>query len=173
MLALRRSARTSVVAGAVLVAAGLSVPAACSRSSDATSAASSRNATDATDGSDAAGSPAAGGSAATSPVLMSADEIAALIAAPPGPLAVLDVRTPEEYAGGHLAGAVEMDVHGASFTANATLLDRSLHYVVYCRSGNRSAQAVRLLSSLGFEHLYELDGGITAWQDAGFPVVRG
>jgi phage shock protein E len=85
---------------------------------------------------------------------------------------VLDVRTPEEYAEGHLEGAVLIDLQDASgFEAGVAELDPALSYAVYCRTANRSAVAMDYLSQAGFSSYYDLAGGIDAWVDAGGVVV--
>lgn len=84
---------------------------------------------------------------------------------------LLDVRTAEEYAAGHLDGAFLADVKQDNFAKTATaLLDKSKRVAVYCRSGRRSANAARQLSALGFE-VVNLQGGIEAWKTAGKPVT--
>lgn len=113
------------------------------------------------------GSAASGTSAsATSP--LSVDAFATAAAAPGTML--IDVRTPAEYAAGHLAGAVNIDVQGSSFTTAVGELDPTKSYAVYCHSGNRSAVAVSYLLDHGFTHVAELGGGIAAWEAAGKPV---
>lgn len=77
---------------------------------------------------------------------------------------VLDVRTPEEVADGHIDGATALDFLAEDFEAQAEKLDRNRSYYVYCRSGKRSAQACLVLERLGFEQVYNLDGGYLAWQ---------
>ena len=80
---------------------------------------------------------------------------------------VIDVRTPEEYAEGHVADAELIDFQGDGFGAAVAALDPSVTYVVYCRSGNRSAQAAITMRAAG---LTVLDGG--AFSDmtaAGWP----
>jgi phage shock protein E len=84
---------------------------------------------------------------------------------------VVDVRTPAEYAEGHLARAELVDFTAPDFRDQIAQLDRSATYFVYCHSGNRSAQATATMAELGFLNVYELDGGIAAWQDAGGPVI--
>lgn len=86
---------------------------------------------------------------------------------------VLDVRTPEEFAAGHLDGALNVDVSSPQFTDRLAELDTDAPYAVYCRSGNRSAQAVTLMQQAGFEQVAHLDGGITAWSADGGEVVTG
>ena len=95
----------------------------------------------------------------------------ALLEAPPAGLVVLDVRTPEEFAAGHLAGAVNLDFYAATFADDLAALDREVPYLLYCRSDNRSGQVREMMRSLGFILAYELDGGILAWAEAGLPLV--
>lgn len=85
--------------------------------------------------------------------------------------AVIDVRTPEEFAAGHIEGAVNIDVNGPDFDQRISELDTSETYAVYCRSGNRSAVATQLMAQQGFTSMYDLSGGIVAWENAGLPVV--
>ena len=85
---------------------------------------------------------------------------------------VLDVRTPAEYAAGHLEGAVLADINGDFETAVAGL-DRAAPYAVYCRSGSRSGAAIEAMKQLGFGDAWHLGGGIGAWQAAGEDVVTG
>jgi rhodanese-related sulfurtransferase len=86
---------------------------------------------------------------------------------------VVDVRTPAEFAAGHLDGAVNIDVQDApGFAAAVGGLDPAATYVVYCRTGNRSAQAVARMTDLGFTVVDA--GGLTAAAEAtGLPVVTG
>ncbi len=91
-------------------------------------------------------------------------------ASTPG-VVILDVRTPEEFAAGHLPGAVNIDVEAADFTTQVAGLDKSATYAVYCRSGNRSAVAMDEMASEGFIDLADLAGGITAWAQAGGAIV--
>ena len=83
--------------------------------------------------------------------------------------ALLDVRTPAEYAGGHLAGAALMDVMGPDFADRAAGLDPSRTYYLYCRSGNRSAQATEALRALGLDA--HNAGGFDALARAGFETA--
>jgi rhodanese-related sulfurtransferase len=85
---------------------------------------------------------------------------------------VLDVRTPEEYAEGHLANAKNMDWNGDHFEHQIMALDKSKPVFVYCLKGGRSASAASKMRSLGFKDVYELDGGIAKWQEAKLPVVK-
>lgn len=86
---------------------------------------------------------------------------------------VLDVRTPEEFASGHLPDAVNIDVSAPDFAARVATLDLDASYALYCRTGNRSATAMQVMQDAGFESLAHLGGGIVAWVDAGGDVVTG
>lgn len=64
--------------------------------------------------------------------------------------AVIDVRTPEEFATGHLTGAVLMNFQDADFEDQIQALDKSANYFIYCRSGNRAGQAIEVMKQAGF-----------------------
>lgn len=85
-----------------------------------------------------------------------ADTEAARTAISDGATAV-DVRTPAEYQGGHLDGALNIDVQAPDFADRVDELPKNDTYVVYCRSGNRSAAAIGIMEDLGFTSL--IDGG--------------
>ena len=104
---------------------------------------------------------------------ISAEAAAAITYNPPDDLVVLDVRTPEEFAEGHLEGAVLVDFYAADFAEQLAALDTDVPYLVYCRSGNRSGQALGVMEQLGFASAVDVDGGIIAWADAGLPVTTG
>lgn len=76
---------------------------------------------------------------------------------------VLDVRTPEEWAAGTIEDAVEIDFFGEEFDAELKNLDTSMKYLVYCRSGRRSAKTVQKMQTLGFKHVMNLEGGYIEW----------
>lgn len=102
---------------------------------------------------------------------VSADEAASIIEADPDGLVVLDVRTPEEYADGHLDDAVLVDFYDSDFAEQLADLDPEVPYVLYCRSGNRSGQTLQIMDDLGFTSVDNVDGGIIAWSEAGLPIV--
>ncbi len=85
---------------------------------------------------------------------------------------VLDVRTPEEFAEGHIEGAVNVDFKAADFAGNVAKLDKSKSYVVHCRSGNRSGKSLAVLEDKGFGTIYHLNEGFNAWKASGMPTVR-
>lgn len=84
---------------------------------------------------------------------------------------VLDVRTPAEFATGHLANAINIDAQSGSFEQQIAALDPDKTYAVYCRSGNRSQGAVATMSDAGFMNIVELESGIVGWQAAGLPII--
>jgi rhodanese-related sulfurtransferase len=86
-------------------------------------------------------------------------------------LVILDVRTAQEYDSGHLKGSINLDFKSPSFKDQVAGLDRNKAYLIYCRTGVRSARAVMLMRSLGFWELYDLTGGFIAWRSEGFESV--
>src|SRR5664279_4794842 len=84
---------------------------------------------------------------------------------------VIDVRTPSEYASGHIANAVDIDVENSTFDSKLAALDKSAEYAVYCHSGNRSAVALQKMAADGFTDIADLSGGISAWTAAGRPAT--
>jgi rhodanese-related sulfurtransferase len=91
-------------------------------------------------------------------------------ASEPG-VVVLDVRTGGEYAAGHIANAINIDVEGMTFDGDIKSLDKDAKYAVYCQSGRRSVNAIKKLQDAGFTNLFNLKNGILDWQGAGLPVV--
>jgi rhodanese-related sulfurtransferase len=85
---------------------------------------------------------------------------------------LLDIRTPEEYADGHVPGSVNIDFYAADFADQLDALGKDVPYVVYCRSGNRSGSAMGIMEGLGFSEVWDVDGGIVAWSQAGLPLER-
>lgn len=84
---------------------------------------------------------------------------------------LLDVRTPAEYAAGHLPDAVLLDFQAPGFAQALAGLDPSLHTLLYCRSGTRSFAAMEVMRQAGWQRVTELKSGIVGWQEAGLPVV--
>jgi len=76
---------------------------------------------------------------------------------------LLDVRTPAEVRSGNIKGAVNIDLMGADFQQKIAKLDKNKTYFVYCRSGGRSGQACKMMGDAGFEHVYNLSGGMMSW----------
>jgi rhodanese-related sulfurtransferase len=85
---------------------------------------------------------------------------------------VLDVRTPEEFVAGHIAGATNLNYYDPNFKTKIAALDKSKTYLLHCASGYRSAKVRDIMKNANFSKIYHLDGGLKAWQKAGKPVVR-
>jgi rhodanese-related sulfurtransferase len=104
--------------------------------------------------------------------LVSPATAAQVIEDDPAGLVVLDIRTPEEFDEVRLSGSVNVDYYASDFADQLDNLDKNDPYVMYCRSGNRSSDAVKTMKDLGFVEVYEIDGGIANWYDSGFPVEQ-
>ncbi|TDU40487.1 rhodanese-related sulfurtransferase [Gelidibacter sediminis] len=74
---------------------------------------------------------------------------------------LVDVRTPDEYAEGHIENAVNIDYYRDDFSSAFNNLDKDKPIYIYCRSGNRSGKAAIILSDLGFKEIYDLKGGFS------------
>ena len=85
---------------------------------------------------------------------------------------ILDVRTPEEFAEGHIAGAVNLDVQAKDFEKKLRALDRKKSYLVYCRTGNRSRKATVAMEALGFRSIFHMNEGIVKWKQQNLPLTR-
>ena len=86
-------------------------------------------------------------------------------------VAFLDVRTPAEWNAAHVPGSTLLPLEDLEERAGE--LPRDLELVVYCRSGNRSAEAARILLEAGFSDVYSMDGGLSDWIEAGYEVDPG
>ncbi|MGE4420875.1 MAG: rhodanese-like domain-containing protein [Pseudodesulfovibrio sp.] len=102
---------------------------------------------------------------------VSAVQAQADLAADPD-IRVLDIRTPAEFAEGHVRGALNIDFLSADFAERLGKLDRDAAYLVYCRSGNRSARAMKVFGRLGFSRVLHMSKGIRDWQGQGLPLVK-
>ncbi|EFI17480.1 phage shock protein E [Bacteroidetes oral taxon 274 str. F0058] len=87
-------------------------------------------------------------------------------------IAILDVRTAKEFADGHVAGAVNIDVNQTDFAQKIDELDRSKTYIVYCRLGRRSRKAVGIMAAKGFKNLYNVSDGFVGWNKNGLPFEK-
>jgi rhodanese-related sulfurtransferase len=84
---------------------------------------------------------------------------------------ILDVRTPEEYAEGHIENAINMNFYEDAFPEELESLDMDKTYLIYCRSGGRSGSAFKMMKKLGFRNVYNMEGGILRWRES-HPVVH-
>ena len=85
---------------------------------------------------------------------------------------IVDVRSPEEFADGHIENAINIDINSGIFRSEIDKLDKDKKYLVYCRSGNRSQRAIDIMTELGFMKIYHVTEGIVGWEAAGFMTVR-
>lgn len=85
---------------------------------------------------------------------------------------ILDVRTEGEFRQGHIEGAALLDYHAPDFRQRFAQLDRDAIIFMYCRSGNRSSHVLNMADELGFKAVYDLRGGILAWNAAGLPLTK-
>jgi len=76
---------------------------------------------------------------------------------------LLDVRTPDEFHGGHIPGAKNVNIMGPTFSNYIENLDKDATYYVYCASGNRSKTACSTMASRGFKNVFNVRFGIMAW----------
>lgn len=84
---------------------------------------------------------------------------------------ILDVRTPAEFATGHILNALNIDYYSPNFTQQINSLNKNNKYLVHCKSGSRSPKAIDTMKMLGFIETYNMIGGINAWKAAGFQIV--
>ena len=87
-------------------------------------------------------------------------------------IVLIDVRTPEEFASGHLENAVNMNYFDSDFKAQFKTLDKNKAVYLYCKSGRRSANAAEKLEDMGFVKIYDLEGGISNWNAKGFTILK-
>lgn len=86
---------------------------------------------------------------------------------------IVDVRTPEEFAQGHVEGALNIPVESSDFAVSIAALNPSGTFAIYCRSGRRSAVAAEQMAALGYVHVYDLEGGFADLEGAGMPSRSG
>ncbi len=88
------------------------------------------------------------------------------------PNQLIDVRTPAEFSGGRIDGALNLDWNGEEFNNQAATLDKNIPVLVYCLSGGRSAAAAEYLRGEGFKTVIELSGGMMKWRAEKLPEVQ-
>ena len=84
---------------------------------------------------------------------------------------ILDVRTPGEFSEGHIENAVNIDFNSETFREELDQLDKSITYLMHCKSGGRSSKAINIMAELDFLEVYHMVDGIDGWKDAGFPLT--
>ena len=86
-------------------------------------------------------------------------------------LTIVDLRRPEEIVGGRIEKSIALDFDAGVFSRRVDALPRERTYLIYCHSSVRSAKALAIMRSLGFQSVYEIGGGMEAWTAAGLPIV--
>ena len=84
---------------------------------------------------------------------------------------LVDVRTEDEYNSGYIENSLNIDYFSNEFSVNADKLDKNTPIILYCRSGNRSSMSANKISKLGFNEIYNLEGGILEWIEEGNAIV--
>lgn len=85
---------------------------------------------------------------------------------------ILDVRTPQEYADGHLKNARLLNKYDKGFESKIKALDRNKSYLIYCAAGGRSGDAAQMMNKLGFTKIYDATDGFESLKKAGIPVEK-
>ncbi len=84
---------------------------------------------------------------------------------------ILDVRSPSEYFEAHIEHAENIDYNSQTFKSELEKRDRNGKYLIYCRSGHRSSNVIKIMIELGFTDIYNLSGGIRKWKGEGLPII--
>ena len=118
--------------------------------------------------------PSLGAQDSTRILAVSAKEAADLIDKHNGDsnFAILDIRTPGEFQSGHLQSAILIDFYSQTFVDRLRQLDKGKKFLIYCRTGNRSARSLEIFRKLQFQKVYHMANGISTWNYEGFPVVK-
>lgn len=87
-------------------------------------------------------------------------------------ITLIDVRMPSEYAGGHIAGAINIDWYEESFAREVGELDKNKPVYLYCAVGGRSEEAMEAMKAMGFREIHQLNGGVVDWRKQNYPVVK-
>ena len=85
---------------------------------------------------------------------------------------IFDVRTPEEYAGGHIEKAINLDYSSETFADELNELDKDSIYLVYSQTDRLGGKALAVMAELGFREVYNLRGGIEGWEEVKLPTVK-
>ncbi len=85
---------------------------------------------------------------------------------------IIDVRTPDEYAEGHIENSRLINYYSGDFKNRLDKLDKNKEYFIYCRSGSRSGRTLQIMKELKFKQVYNLGGGIISWQSSRLPLVK-
>jgi rhodanese-related sulfurtransferase len=87
-------------------------------------------------------------------------------------LIILDIRSEEEFENNHIPDAINIDFYNKNFYRILKLLDKSKIYLVYCKSGMLSEEAVMMMKELDFERVHNMEKGIIGWEKSGYPLMK-
>lgn len=85
---------------------------------------------------------------------------------------IIDIRTPEEFSEGHIAGAININYFDSNFMDQIAKYDKNQPLFIYCRSGNRTTSASKKIADYGFTQIYDLEGGILYWMKNNNETVK-
>ena len=85
---------------------------------------------------------------------------------------ILDVRTPKEFESARLENSVNLDFYSKSFRSKLEQLDKENIYLIYCRTGRRSAKTLQVMKELKFQHVYNMLDGVLRWHKEGLPLKK-
>lgn len=85
---------------------------------------------------------------------------------------IIDIRTPQEFSQGHIEGAININYYDQSFMEQIGKYDKSKPIFLYCRSGNRTSSAAAKIAKVGFEEVYDLQGGIMSWSRENLEIIK-
>ena len=95
-----------------------------------------------------------------------------LIANKDSTVQIIDVRTLAEYKASHIKEAKLIDFYNKNFIDNISQLNKTDTYLLYCRSGNRSGKTLNIMKKIGFNKVYNLQGGVNNWKKQGYSLVH-
>ncbi|MDX1278272.1 rhodanese-like domain-containing protein [Oceanihabitans sediminis] len=101
--------------------------------------------------------------------IISSEEMQSLLKM--GQVQLVDVRTPQEFEGGYIENAQNIDFNSPTFDEDILNLDKEKPVILYCHSGGRSANCAKKMQQAGFKKIYDLEGGISRWKHKELPVV--
>ena len=78
---------------------------------------------------------------------------------------IIDVRTPKEFNQGHIENAININFKSSNFIKSISKLNKDTSFLIYCKSGNRSGKAAKIMDSIGFYKIYDLKGGFINWNN--------
>ena len=85
---------------------------------------------------------------------------------------LIDVRTPDEFTSGHIENSINIDMRSDDFKEQIAALQKGQEIYLYCKKGGRSNTAAKMIEGMEFEKIYDLKGGISAWEDEGLKTVK-